>query len=166
MIDHEEEILNEQVAAQQRVIAEAEDVQLAPEEEAQLPAGSRALTLRDAQIALVAASKCKVCGKTRVVLNLAGWRRPMQLERVTPETHCACPPRVECGGVRHSAGPAWEMVSEECEHCDHGEIVEMFDGYIEKSLCGMCNGVGRVPKADAAGYMVGPFGSPSQEVAS
>jgi hypothetical protein len=86
----------------------------------------------------------------------------MQLEQVTPETHCACPPRVDADGSRHVGGPAWELVSVECEHCDHGEIVEMFDGYPEKSLCGMCQGLGRVPNGEASGYLVGPFARPEE----
>jgi hypothetical protein len=150
MTHHEAEILDEQVAHHQRVIAEVEDPGLSVAELAQLPRGSKALTLRDVQMALVAQIRCKVCGKPRVVLNLAGWRRPMQLERVTPETHCACPPRVDADGSRHVGGPAWELVSVECEHCDHGEIVEMFDGYPERSLCGMCEGLGRVPTSNGA----------------
>lgn len=163
MLQHEEDFINEQVAAQQRDIAEVETFDLlTTEEEAAAGVPIRGKSMRDVQLALVAAARCTVCGKTRVVLNLSAWRRPMQFEQVRPETHCACAPRVDADGSRHRAGPAWELVSVECEHCDHGEIVEMFDGYPERSICGFCEGLGRVPKADASGYMVGPFARPEE----
>jgi hypothetical protein len=159
MTQHEEDILNEQVAAQQRVITEVEaegalalmpvvalDDRIRLRAGEELPAGHRPLRLAEIQAALKQASLCGACGKTRVVLNLAGYRRPFQAERITAETHCSCPPRVEGGGARIAAGPAWELVSVECEYCDHGEIIDLVDSYIEKTVCGMCNGVGRVRK--------------------
>lgn len=143
MTHHEENILNEQVAHHQRVVAEAESgVRSVPVR----PVGH---SIAELQQRLRERLKCETCGKTRVVLQLAEYRRPSQIEKVTPEAHCTCPPRVDADGSRHSGGPAWELVSIECEHCDHGEIVEMFDGYIERTLCGFCNGLGRVPMPNA-----------------
>jgi hypothetical protein len=157
MTQHEEDILNEQVAAQQRVITEVEaggalastpvidlDDRIRLRKGETLPAGHRPLRLAEIQAALRQASLCGTCGKTRVVLNLAGYRRPFQAERITADTHCSCPPRVE-NGSRLAGGPAWDLVSVECEYCDHGEIIELFDGYQEKTVCGMCSGIGRVP---------------------
>jgi hypothetical protein len=63
MIQHEEEILNEQVAHSQRVIAEVEDPGLSVAEIAQLPKGSRPLSLRDVQIALVARRSARSAGR-------------------------------------------------------------------------------------------------------
>jgi hypothetical protein len=144
MIQHEEDILNEQVAHHQRVISEVEERRGEPLRE-------RAVTpsIEELQRRLRERLKCATCGKTRVVLQLASYRRPWEIERVTAEQHCTCPPRVDADGSRHSGGPAWDLVSIECEHCDHGELVEMFDGYPERSLCGFCNGLGRVALPNA-----------------
>jgi hypothetical protein len=146
MSPHDQQILNEQIAADQRVITEVEEAAGA-DRIRPMPDGHRALSIAEIQDALRAQIRCATCGKARVVINLfAGVRRGFHAERVTPATHCTCPPLVDANGSRHAGGPAWELVSDECEHCDHGEIIDLVDGYQEKTICGICQGIGRVPK--------------------
>lgn len=42
--------------------------------------------------ALREAFRCPTCGKSRLFLNTAGYRRPAQIEPFDPEKHCACQP--------------------------------------------------------------------------
>ena len=54
---------------------------------------------------LADAMRCPDCGKTIAMLNtnLLRGRRGVQLEKVTPETHCACPP----SDTNRYGGPAF-----------------------------------------------------------
>jgi len=36
--------------------------------------------------------RCPTCGKSRLLANTAGYRRPVAIEAFDPERHCSCPP--------------------------------------------------------------------------
>lgn len=56
------------------------------------------------------ASKCRTCGKPRLVMNTAGYRRRYRPETVSIETHCAC-----------KAGPAHPETPQAPTHHSEGD---------------------------------------------
>jgi hypothetical protein len=49
------------------------------------------LSFRDTMRAIRSAMRCPECGKSTIVLNTAGYRRPYAPQAVSEATHCTCP---------------------------------------------------------------------------
>lgn len=94
--DVERKALAEHKASGQRVLEEAS----APVSLTVKPIN---MSVREAIKAIRDAARCDTCGKTRAVINLGAYTARAQVhgERVSLETHCACP-----------GGPAHHLVQE------------------------------------------------------
>lgn len=97
---HEREILAEHAAGEQRIVRERSPfiTDMAVVLELNVSKNS---SFHDVVNQLRESMKCPTCGKTGAVFNIGLGRRRHTPERVTPETHCACPATSD-----RPAGPA------------------------------------------------------------
>lgn len=79
--------------------------------QAQAQAQRQVVGIRQAVNAIREASRCRACGKPRLVLNTAGYRQRYRPETVSIESHCGCK-----GGPAHPDAPLTPHIASRGKH--------------------------------------------------